>query len=55
MAAFHRVDSDISVQSPTGSIPVPSSAVQVDTLPLWSASSTLLYDVVDAVRGAAAQ
>ena len=54
MAAFQHVDSDISVQSSTGSMPVPSSAVQADTLPLRSTLLTLLYEVADAVRGAAA-
>ena len=54
MVVFHRVDSDISVPSSTGSMPVPSSAAQADTLPLWSTSLTLLYEAADAVRGAAA-
>ena len=45
MAMFRRVDSDVSVRSSTGSIPVPSTAANADTLPLPSASSTLLYEV----------
>ena len=42
------------MQSSTGSVPIPSSPEQADTLPLRSASSTLLYDVADVVRSAAA-
>ena len=54
MAAFRRIDSEVSVQSSTGSVLRPSSAALADSLPLRSASSTLLYDVVHVVWSAAA-
>ena len=49
MAKLHRVDSEISVRSPTRSIPVLSA--DMDTLSLRNTSSTLLYNAPDSPRG----